>query len=53
MFNVGDIVTKSNGTQKYKVVKVLENDKYEVQLYPFINDDLTLVFSGSNLVLVS
>lgn len=53
MFNVGDIVRKINGTQEYKIIEILDNKKYKVELYPFTNNDLTLVFRETDLVLVS
>ena len=52
-FNVGDIVKKTSGTQKYKVDEIMVNDRYKVCYEPNTAPSVTLVFKGSDLELVS
>lgn len=48
-FNVGDVVKKTDGTQKYKVTEVLAESKYQVQLEPLVNKTLRFTFKESEL----
>lgn len=49
-FNVGDIVKKITGTQKYKVIETA-SPKYVCKLYPLINPNLKFTFDESQLEL--
>lgn len=50
-FNVGDIVKKTDGTQKYKVVAVLADSKYECQYEPNTAPSVKFTFKEADLVL--
>jgi len=51
MFQVGDIVKKKTGVQKYKVVEVLENQKYMCINEPEFSPNVKFVFKGIDLEL--
>jgi len=51
-FNVDDIVRKTNGTQKYKVVTVLADSKYECK-YKVGTQKVSFVFKEEDLVSAS
>ena len=52
-FNVGDIVKKIGGSQKYKVSEVLAGSKYRCKFEPSTNNTVTFVFKEADLVLVT
>lgn len=52
-FNVGDIVRKVGGSQKYKVTEVLTGSKYKCKFEPPMNETVTFVFKETDLVLVT
>ena len=49
-FVVGDVVKKVGGSQKYKIVEVKENSKYDCNLEPKINP-VILTFKEADLEL--
>ena len=50
-FNVGDIVKKVGGTQKYQVIEVLADSKYKCKLYPRMSESVIFTFAEADLVL--
>jgi len=51
-FNVGDIVKKNGGVQKYKIIDVLEDSKYECAYEPNICLPVKFKFKEADIVLV-
>ena len=51
-FNVGDVVRKVSGIQKYQVVEVLDGSKYKCKYYPNAGS-ASFVFKEADLVIVS
>lgn len=52
-FVVGDIVRRTDGTQKYKVYEVLASSKYACKYEPNTAPQVTFTFKESELVKVS
>jgi len=50
-FNVGDIVKKTTGTQKYKVKEVVPDSKYKCVYEPAIAPIVTFTFKEADLEL--
>jgi len=50
-FNVNDIVKKTTGSQRYIIVTILSDSKYECKLYPQ-HSSVKFTFNEADLVLV-